>query len=748
MRRGSKLAIFAIVALAGSLSGEVSGQQTRLVLFDDRGKPLDDSVNVCFIPGARDDCREIAAGASVGLPAVFTALRIEGNGHGPLTLYGDALTRRAGGILSLTVPRKAWLIVEAPGRQEPLTVSLYLADDASLREPSFRAKITAGSSQIRIPSGHFIASLSMGRNAPDLHRLDAAPEAKMRVVYSQRAGWSLVARFRGSGNTRLSAGIRASLVSALGYETAPQLLREATSAADGVALFSGISVPMVSIRAKSSGFLDTETPGVVASEGSFALQDVKLLRGGVLRAVVSVDGQPQVKATCALAALSVSGGEPYRDVWQGSTGSDGVCESKPLPATGYMLTVRPSKTGARELRWIQLSEAQVTDESVAFHPTRLVGQVKRGENGQPGYSVESRRVEINWPADLQVDADGDARTNEDGHYELQLLTPGRYFVSLKSPAGTPVGGHKELSTWGDEEKELDFDLRAGSLQGSVMNSDGAPLPQAAVVLSGRHGALIAQTDDGGRFDLETSEDGLVNLYAKKVGYRKSDSVSIDVAIANSSVPAAPITFVLKKADSFDGTVVGTGGAPVAGAVVSSVVATGTMAQVFATSRSQSDGSFEISVPPGTPRFFISGPGCPLSFFVAQSPQENSADGAGPGGNAELQCPMEPSALEFSLNDENGRPVVGAGVILRTGGMVVPRSVLETHLAMLGLANNTDSSGHMIVPWLSPGAYDLFLNSSASEATIGAGYRSGFLSSVTLSPLNAVELQLTYLPVTP
>jgi hypothetical protein len=88
------------------------------------------------------------------------------------------------------------------------------------------------------------------------------------------------------------------------------------------------------------------------------------------------------------------------------------------------------------------------------------------------------------------------------------------------------------------------------------------------------------------------------------------------------------------------------------------------------------------------------------------------------------------------------------VILRVGGIVVPRGVLSNHLVQMGLPADADGSGHLVLPNLAPGIYGLFFAGLAMEGSIAAGVQKGFLATVPLAPMDTAEELLTVPPVHP
>jgi hypothetical protein len=197
----------------------------------------------------------------------------------------------------------------------------------------------------------------------------------------------------------------------------------------------------------------------------------------------------------------------------------------------------------------------------------------------------------------------------------------------------------------------------------------------------------------------------------------------------------PVTLVLEKEKLFKGTLSSAAGLPVVGGWV------GALKSVYGDEyieppregRTDAVGRFEVAPISGVRnRLFASGPGCPLSSF----------DPIDSGGDLTLRCQGQPAVLDLRLTDAQGLPIPNTEVVLRHGNVILPRALLERHLSFLGLRAQTDASGHLVIPNLAPGDYDVFLGRFQVEGMIEAGSRTSYLQSVHLTPLNTTELKLT------
>jgi hypothetical protein len=742
MQRGGKIPRFAITAafMAASGMAAIADSLPPIHLVDDRMQAIGEPLELCFQLELKTDCRRISPGETVHAPDAFHGVRIEGESYGPVRLRREALPAQADGSFRIPVPRKALLHLEAGSRKDPLTVSLYDPQDPTFREPTFRAQLQPGNSEVKVPAGEFIASLTQARDAPDLQRLSAQPAARVRLTYRSRQGWSLLARCRDAASLQPVGRAEVQVTETIGYGQPEWSIAKVNSGADGLVLFSGLGSTMTSLAVRHPDFISSEVRGLTASPGTFTFREVDLGLGGRLNVHVTVHGRPLTGARCQIFSLAPNTPdprEPYRQLWEGSVNQQGLCRSDRLAQGVYKLRVQIPDSTSRFNRWVTVPEAQDVEVDVALAPTRVSGVVRRGGKPSAGYSVEALMIDSAKPKGAFGDVFADAISDEEGQYELTLWTPGWYSLHVRSASKIPAASHKELLTDGDEEKRMDFDLEATAFRGVVVDEAKRPVPGSRVVLRWQ-GVMLAEADAEGRFEIDVEGEGTGTLFATKAGYRDSETIEV---LVEKDVSITPVTLVLKRKGTVRGRVLSANGDPLANAWIGSAgVSLERGPFLFSATRSGPDGSFEVDVPPGPPRVFISGPACPLSWFDLPATAERDGDDS--ERPTSLRCPGLPAALELTLVDSKGKPLPHAGIILRRQGMIVPQKVLTTHSNLLGLASDTDGAGHLVLAGLAPGDYELFLNVLCSESTIAAGSRRGYITTVSLPALQTTELQLT------
>lgn len=727
MKRALLLATTAAVALL--VRAQPSSAPPHFSLVDDRGEAVRDQVRLCLSKELTTSCFEGPPFAIPPALAPFDSVTVEGPRHGPAQAHRNELALTPEGGYRLVIPRKAELTVRnLPA--EPLAVSLYLVDDPAFRKPAFRQERVKAAS-LYVPAGSYVASLSSGRRAPDLHRLEAPPGTSRSLDYHSREGWSLVVRVQSAADRLALAGARVERAAAGDGARARGAGGGAETDASGIALLSGITDWISAAVVHHPGFVDSPLYGLTASPGSFTLRDVEMRRGGTLLARVRLDGRAAVGARCLVLDLPAFAGAAAEPAPLAETRSDveGLCAFRRLAEGSYWVRALPEGAANTQDTRAPVSEGHETRIEIDLERIPVEGTVDRGEEPAPSMKVEMFDFARGAGAQTRIPPAAEATTDELGDYHATLWQPGEYFFVVREPSG--VSAAMKRVTVDEEGASVDFHLGSGALAGLVVDKGGEPVAEASVVLSWNdHDFRAAATGADGSFSFPLTGAGTADLGAQKEGYRASEHVQ--VAVTENATPA-PVVLRLVKADTVRGTLLA-GEAPVAGAWVESyAVAAGYPPASLGAQVSGDDGGFELASAPGpTTRVFASGARCPLSLFILV----NASSEAQP-----LACATTPAALVLTIEDAAGRPLPHQAVLLSRGGQVVPSSLLLRHLSRYGLSGESDGGGHLFLVGLSPGDYDLFLLAAASEQTVALGSRSGYLTTAHLAALETTELEL-------
>lgn len=719
----------ALLLFAWILSISSVHASDRLRFLDDRGQPIVADLEVCFQIGTRSECMPSRDGTPVAIPPEADAVRVEGEEHGPVSARWSEIGRQDG-LPSLVVPRKARLDVAAPAK-EKIKISLWSQDDPTFRTPSFRGEVHGGSF-LKIPAGRHLISLTASGKAPDLHLLTAEPGGRHRLAYTTRPGWSLVLRFRSGEDDAPVRGAKVRLQGSEGFAAPGQVTLLGTSASGGLVLLAGIPHVLASAFTDHPGFVPSREEGLSASPGTFAFREVRLERGGALRATVTLAGHPAVGSTCQVLEYEAnpSGPAPEPKVhFDGTIGRDGICRSGTLAAGPYTLRVTPPENRSHVDRSVIIVNGQETAVDLALIPIRVRGEITRGTEPAPRFVVTFSDVAEIKPNQTRRDELAEAVTDDQGHYEALLWSPSDYFVSVKSSTGTPAA-LKRLRLASEEER-ADFNLEPHEVAGVVVDERDQPVAEATVFLKLKGFARLATTNERGTFSFPLPDSGTGQLQAAKSGFLRPDPV--EVTVQPDTAPP-PVVLRLRRTGLLAGKVLAAG-RPVAGASLASYrVEPGERMTFLGFSSTDEQGRFEVAASEGgvPVRIFVTGSGCPLAPF----------DLLPSGEEAVLQCPALPASLELQFQDQQGKPVPGRTVVGRHNGKVIPTEVLITHLSRFRLPAASDGGGRLLLVGLAPGSYELYLAEATNPELIAMGAPHGFLTSASLAPFTTTELQVT------
>lgn len=284
------------------------------------------------------------------------------------------------------------------------------------------------------------------------------------------------------------------------YDANGTLVETRTTAADGTYLFdayaaqAGYRVGVVApdgqvVVGPSRQAADLSTTD--ATDVDFAVRDIV---PAAISGVVTADGTPLAGVVVTISSL----GEPDRTV---ETDADGayVFDTNPpdtytlivTPPEGYATTVAPGPVTVAPG-----SSAPITDQDfVLAAPPALSGAVTA--NGTP---VPGAVVTASGPGGLQLAT----TTRGDGTYTFPLVPAGDWVVRVEPPAGYLADGPtaRDESVGTTDVEDVDFTLaRPGSVAGTVVDTAGAPVSGASVLLDGPGGPVTLTTTTDGTYAL-------------------------------------------------------------------------------------------------------------------------------------------------------------------------------------------------------------------------------------------------------
>ncbi|HMB54680.1 MAG TPA: carboxypeptidase regulatory-like domain-containing protein [Thermoanaerobaculia bacterium] len=553
------------------------------------------------------------------------------------------------------------------------------------------------------------------------------------MKFHHRQGWSAVLRIVDATREEPVADATLLLKPTPGYGDGPSL--SGRSSASGLATFSGIGFELAEALVQHDALLPAQAPAVSATAGSFAFRRIELEAGGELSAVVRIDGEPVAGVRCALRSPSPDERELWSEVVAGETDDEGRFGAAPLAGGSYSLWIEPPSdegdqpTGTLTAVWIE--SGSTTSVDVDLKRLEITGRVR--VQGEPASGHGVRISQMTTGSETRLENIGSTTTDEDGRYELSVWKTGEYFLWVSDAQ------ERFLETdriWaGDHGATRDFDITKQHLQGRVVDTAGRPASGARVgVFFKRSKMRTIGTDDEGRFEFAFNGGGTVELDAFLDGHAKSEQVVVEVP---EKGVVAPVVLRLGGRQGLRGTVT-LHGTPAAGVRVAAYrPGGGEVPEGVGSAVTAADGGFVLPAAAnaaGQPlRFFLSGPGCPLSIRDAV-PDDNQT--------VALACAENAGHLLLHLRDGEGKPRPGTQLTLAASKVAVPHTVLSAHLASLGLPTVTTGAGELVAAALEAGSWEVFLGQGANAATIARGEVFGFLTAAQLSAGSTVELDLT------
>ena len=232
----------------------------------------------------------------------------------------------------------------------------------------------------------------------------------------------------------------------------------------------------------------------------------------------------------------------------------------------------------------------------------ITGRVIEEKSGRPiieaSVRAEPTSGGMGMPRMVLLDDDGSATTDADGHFRLEGLSPGSYSLTATHPEWTEETERVELK---DQTSTVEIRLGRGGAIGGVVLAGGRGVAGAGVSLSAAGqsrgpfggGDRSAITDEGGRFRFDTLTAGRYTLVAS---LRSQSSAPAEAVLQGDA--SQEVTLVLAEGATIRGTVTGLA----ENARGNVMVTANGPEEYFASTRTEGDGTFELT---GAPRGPIS-----------------------------------------------------------------------------------------------------------------------------------------------
>ena len=283
---------------------------------------------------------------------------------------------------------------------------------------------------------------------------------------------------------------------------------ETITEADGTFLLQDLTPGPLSVKAQKQGFTDSDPLLVTLTEGAIqANQELVLKSGGAIRGLILDDERnPVADMLVQLQEIKVT-----EQVFLHSASDGTFFVDHLMPGTWQVIGVPDSYTqgaqGAAALKGllikaVEVKAGEVTEVTLGAQPedpVHVIGQVT------PAYGLDNA-VAIFFPeGENALGSMGLVEVGSDGHFELDLMHPGKYVVTINRGEGMGQDSVEFIRDIPDQETvKLTLNMPQGAVHGLVTDSKGKPVPNARISLYG-DGGLSTGTVGGGKY-AETSTD--------------------------------------------------------------------------------------------------------------------------------------------------------------------------------------------------------------------------------------------------
>ncbi|MCP3136344.1 carboxypeptidase-like regulatory domain-containing protein [Pyxidicoccus xibeiensis] len=591
---------------------------------------------------------------------------------------GDSLDARWALLPSDAAPGQVSGAVRAPdgGSVEGTRVTVARVLAGALRGPRRLPEVRAvgvgagGAFDVGpLPPGQYAVTASGPSGTAGPQVVEVASGATARAELTLMPGTVVLSgRVRGAGGAALPGAVVTVEAVTLGAADAAVELHQVETGADGAYALQ-VRPGVYEVLVRASDHAPDRAARVVAGDLTHDVEPRPAARLGGRVHTATAGRRPEG------ARVRVVGGAAASETRADATGSFALDELE--PGQVQLLVRWEDQVGLSAPVAVVAGERAEAD--VALSPGRVVTGLVKDTLGRP---VTGAVVRLS-ATDPLLPLDDVARSDIRGAFRFEGLLEGTYRLEALGARGEHAASPMVVGRGAPSTAELRLEP-GGTLVGSVTAAGGTPAAGARVRLDVVAGpdtgmpARLALADAQGRFRFEGVPAGQVVLAAahEKLG-----------AVRSASQPVGPgqqvsTGLTLPAPATVEGRVVGSDGKPVAGMPVAAMAEAHGVAPVVALS--DAEGRYRLSpLGEGAQRVVLA-PGGRWRPGLSALEREVTTTAGQTAGGVDLALPRAPGRMSGTVEDPEGRPLVGAAVVvLPSTEAARGPSPFETYQALSG-----------------------------------------------------------------